>query len=115
MHVVNFYISDFMYAVKSVVTKEQIPYVHVKNLPVHVDGLHCSTHVAFWMLQLLRYLPADTINMKKLREDEGLVETIGSCNIFKYQIQHDMKEFKAEIRKLIVRLAFVTAVSEDRK
>eukprot|EP00957_Ditylum_brightwellii_P078331 5955989-Ditylum_brightwellii.AAC.1 len=81
-----------MDAVKSVVTEEQIPYVH-----------------------LLRYLPTDTINMKTLKEDEDLVETIGSSDIFKYHVQHDMKEFRVEISKFIVRLAFVTTASKDRK
>eukprot|EP00957_Ditylum_brightwellii_P072986 5546167-Ditylum_brightwellii.AAC.1 len=104
-----------MDAVKPVVREDQIPCIHAKNLPVNVHGFHCSTHVAFWMLRLLRYLPADSIDMKTLREDEDLVETIGNCKNFKYQVQHDMKEFKAEIRKFIVRLAFVTALSEERK
>ena len=67
------------------------------------------------MLQLLRYLPTNTINLKTLREDEDLVETIGNSDIFKYHVPHDMKEFRAEIRKFIVRLAFVTVASEDRK
>eukprot|EP00957_Ditylum_brightwellii_P179678 13686803-Ditylum_brightwellii.AAC.1 len=81
-----------MDAVKSAVTEEQISYVH-----------------------LLIYLPADTINMKTLREDEDLVETIGNSDIFEYHVQRDMKEFRAEISKFIVMLAFVTAASEDRK
>eukprot|EP00957_Ditylum_brightwellii_P069908 5308902-Ditylum_brightwellii.AAC.1 len=37
----NFYISDDMGEVKSVVTEEQIPYMRVKNMPVHLDGWHC--------------------------------------------------------------------------
>ena len=46
----NFYISDDMDAVNPVIREDQIPYVHVKNLPVNIHGLHCSTHVSFWML-----------------------------------------------------------------
>ena len=38
----NFYIFDDMDKVKSVVTEDQIPYMHVKNLPVYVDGWHCG-------------------------------------------------------------------------
>eukprot|EP00957_Ditylum_brightwellii_P146032 11120525-Ditylum_brightwellii.AAC.1 len=51
--VLNFYISDDMDAVNPVVRENQILYVH-----------------------LLRYLPADSIKMKTLREDEDLAETI---------------------------------------
>eukprot|EP00957_Ditylum_brightwellii_P157576 11993692-Ditylum_brightwellii.AAC.1 len=72
----NFYISDDMDKLKSVVTEEHIPHVQVKNMPVHVVGRHCGTHIALWMLQLLRYLPADTVNMKTLREDEYLAKCI---------------------------------------
>eukprot|EP00957_Ditylum_brightwellii_P028600 2161118-Ditylum_brightwellii.AAC.1 len=72
----NFYIFNDMDEVKSVVTEKQIPYVLVKIMPVHVVGWHCDTHIAFWMLQLLRYVPADTINMKTLREDERLAKCI---------------------------------------
>eukprot|EP00957_Ditylum_brightwellii_P053992 4089525-Ditylum_brightwellii.AAC.1 len=49
----KFYISDDMDAVNPVVREDQIPYMH-----------------------LLRYLPADSISMKTLREDDELVETI---------------------------------------
>eukprot|EP00957_Ditylum_brightwellii_P145161 11056902-Ditylum_brightwellii.AAC.1 len=101
--------------VKSVVTKEQIPHVQVKNMPVHVDGWHCCTHIVFWMLQLLKYLREDTISMKTFREDEHFEKSIGNNDIFKYCIYHDMNKFRAELRKFIVRLAFVTAASEDRK
>ena len=62
----NFYLSDDMDEVKNVVTEEQIPYVQVKSMPVQVDGWNCGTHIAFWMLQLLRYLPVETINMKNI-------------------------------------------------
>eukprot|EP00957_Ditylum_brightwellii_P109629 8361577-Ditylum_brightwellii.AAC.1 len=84
-------------------------------MPVHIAGWNCGTHITFWMLQILRHLPAETINMKTLREDEHFTNCIGNTVIFKYQIDHDMNEFRAEIRKFIVRLAFVTAPSEDRK
>jgi hypothetical protein len=104
-----------MDSVETFVKEDQIPFVHVKNLPGKFHGKHCSTHVAFWILQVLRFLPADSINMRTLRGDENFMETIGNFKIFKYHLQHDMKEFKAEIRRFIVRLAFVTAVSEDRK
>eukprot|EP00957_Ditylum_brightwellii_P093179 7094413-Ditylum_brightwellii.AAC.1 len=53
--------------------------------------------------------------MKTLREDEDLVETISNSDIFKYHVQDDMKEFRGEIWKFIVKLAFVIVASEDRK
>eukprot|EP00957_Ditylum_brightwellii_P084133 6395949-Ditylum_brightwellii.AAC.1 len=66
------------------------------------------------MLKFLRYIPKETIDMKTLREDEDLEETIGNRDIFKYHVYHGMKEFRVEIRKIIVRLALVTVASEDR-
>eukprot|EP00957_Ditylum_brightwellii_P063883 4846956-Ditylum_brightwellii.AAC.1 len=50
-----------------------------------------------------------------LREDENFANSIGKHIIFQYQVDHDMDEFRAEILKFILRLAFVTAASEDRK
>eukprot|EP00957_Ditylum_brightwellii_P036533 2767213-Ditylum_brightwellii.AAC.1 len=82
---------------------------------VQVDGWNCGTHIAFCMLQILRYLPAETISIKTLKIDEHFANCIGNNVIFKYQVDHDMDEFRAEIRKFIVRIAFVTAASEDRK
>eukprot|EP00957_Ditylum_brightwellii_P107061 8168418-Ditylum_brightwellii.AAC.1 len=78
--------------VKSVVTEDQI--------------LH---------IQILRYFKADVINMKTLREYEYFANTLGKNIIFQYQVDHDMDDFRAEIRKFILRLEFVTATIEDRK
>eukprot|EP00957_Ditylum_brightwellii_P108143 8250434-Ditylum_brightwellii.AAC.1 len=84
-------------------------------MPVHIDGWNCGTHIAFWILQILRYLLAETINMNTLMDDEHFTKCIGNNVIFKYQIDHDMNKLRAEIRKFIIRLAFVTAASEDKR
>eukprot|EP00957_Ditylum_brightwellii_P024239 1828526-Ditylum_brightwellii.AAC.1 len=52
--------------------------------------------------------------MKILREDDNFANTIGNNFLFDYKVDHDMDEFRAEIRKFVLRLAYVTAASEDR-
>eukprot|EP00957_Ditylum_brightwellii_P127572 9728642-Ditylum_brightwellii.AAC.1 len=71
-------------------------------MPVQVDGWNCGSRIALRMLQILRYFTAENINMKTSRGDEHFANCIGNNVIFKYQVDYDMDEFRAKIRKFIL-------------
>eukprot|EP00957_Ditylum_brightwellii_P108347 8265910-Ditylum_brightwellii.AAC.1 len=49
-----------------------------------------------------------------MRKDDNFADMIGNVCIFYYKVDHDMDGFRASIRNFILRLAYVTATSEDR-